>query len=98
MSSCTDLVVFSLSSPFANNLVAEERIYDFNGTIIKVKQSWKPDGKGGSSLGFGCSLYDGSFALLHFCKMNSDLFRNKTILELGCGTGFLSIALSLLRK
>lgn len=95
-SSCTDLVVFNLASPFSDKLSAQERIYDFDGKIIKVRQNWKPDGKGGSKIGFGCSVYDGCFVLLHYLRTHPYLLRNRAVLELGCGTGFVSIVASML--
>jgi hypothetical protein len=72
--SCTRfaLVPFSYSSPYHDALKLEERLFDVGvGKMIRIRQAWKNDGKGGSALGFGASVYDGSFVLSHFLATNT---------------------------
>jgi hypothetical protein len=66
------LVPFSYASPFHDALRLEERLFDLGvGRMVRVRQAWKNDGRGGSVLGFGASVYDGSFVLSHFLAHNS---------------------------
>ncbi|XP_051168707.1 methyltransferase-like protein 22 [Leptopilina boulardi] len=46
----------------------------------------------------GLQLWRGAFLLADYILSNSDLFENKTILELGSGVGFTSIIASILAK
>ena len=57
------LVPFKLSNNFHDPLRCEERLIDINGKYIRIKQSWKSDGKGGTEIGFGASVYNCSIVL-----------------------------------
>ena len=57
------IIPFSYASPFAEKLKLEERLFEICGIEFRIKQSYKPDGKGGTKLGFGASVYDSSFVL-----------------------------------
>eukprot|EP01038_Epipyxis_sp_PR26KG_P014532 gene14532-19511_t len=91
----TDLVVYNASLPFVEKLTLPERLYslvddsDNNGkeNIIRIKQNYISDGKGGTKIGFGASLYDCSLVMIEYLRMNSSVLKNKSVLEVGCGTG-----------
>lgn len=89
------LVVFS-QCQLTNSLNADSRIFDLNGKLIRIKQEWKPDGRGGTGIGFGASIYDCSFVLLDYLQNNLHIIERKSVLEIGCGTGFTSIAVAML--
>ena len=61
-----------------------------------VHEGYKHDGRGGTILGFGASLYDCSIVMLHYLLLDTSIVKRKVVLELGCGTGFLSIALGII--
>ncbi|OQR91959.1 hypothetical protein THRCLA_08835 [Thraustotheca clavata] len=67
-------------SPFHASHMQSKRTFHFGSKSIVIEQQWKPDGKGGTNLGFGAHVYDAA------------LVYNKKIVELGCGTGLVSIA------
>jgi predicted nicotinamide N-methyase len=90
------LVPFSLASPFADTLRLPQRIISLHGHTFVVKQDWKPDGRGGSSIGFGASVYPAAIVLadlvLSLGKHTS--LTDTGVLELGCGVGLSSLAAS----
>jgi predicted nicotinamide N-methyase len=54
------------------------------------------DGKGGSVIGYGASVYNSSFVLSHFLATHyKDSIKNKRVIEIGCGTGLCSITVAL---
>eukprot|EP01031_Cornospumella_fuschlensis_P030706 gene30706-37102_t len=65
---------------------------------IRISQQYKPDGKGGTDLGFGASVYHCAVVLAKHLEHQFEFYglRGKQILELGCGTGFLSVLCSVL--
>lgn len=79
-----------------NALNTNERTFDLDGRQIRIKQNWQPDGRGGTKIGFGASIYDCSFVLLDYLQNNLYEITNKSVLEIGCGTGFVSIAVAML--
>jgi hypothetical protein len=79
-----------------NALNVDVRVFDLNGLLIKINQNWKADGRGGTKIGFGASIYDCSYILLDYLQNNVEIIRGKSVLEFGCGTGFVSIAVSML--
>ncbi len=98
MTTSQALVPYSLCNHFTNSLNASDRLFDLNGKMIKIKQNWKPDGRGGTKIGFGASIYDCSFILLDYLQNNLNIISGKSVVEFGCGTGFVSIAVSVLGK
>ena len=54
----------------------------------------KRDGKGGTALGFGAAVYPSAIVLAHFLDVHypRHQLEGKTVLELGCGVGFCSLA------
>ena len=65
------LVPFSYASPFHDGLKLDERMFDVGvGKMLRIKQRWRPDGKGGSALGFGASVYACSFILGEYLCRN----------------------------
>ena len=87
------LVPFSYNNPFWDGLQAEERCYDVAGIQLSVRQQWKPDGRGGSRLGFGASVYDAAFVLSHFLAvLRPGLLPGRTVLDIGTGLGLSSLA------
>ena len=80
---CTDLVPYSLSSPFHDLLKVPERLFHIFSTDIVISQAWKPDGSGGTELGYGASVYHSSIVLAYFIESMASQFKNKIGVELG---------------
>lgn len=80
---CTDLVPYSLSSPFHDLLKVPERLFHIFATDIVISQAWKPDGSGGTELGYGASVYHSSIVLAYFIESMASQFKNKIGVELG---------------
>ena len=90
------LVVFNYATASLNDsLSLPYRDFTFYSTSIRIKQQWTAGGKGGSEIGFGCSVYSCSFVLAHYVEMNPDIISGMHCLELGCGPGLTSIAVGL---
>jgi hypothetical protein len=70
-SSSTQLVVFSLASPFHQSLQLNYRHFSFFDRFVTIKQKWQEGGKGGTSLGFGASVYDCAIVLAKYIEANS---------------------------
>ena len=92
--SCQDLVVFNYAR-VEDSLKLESREFTFFQQDLKIQQKWQEGGKGGSSIGFGCSVYDCSFVLAKYMEEHPDEIRGKHCVELGCGPGLTGIACSL---
>eukprot|EP01031_Cornospumella_fuschlensis_P032740 gene32740-39578_t len=97
------LVPYSLNNPFGNMLALRERMFSVststNSSInIRISQQYKPDGKGGTALGFGASVHHCAVVLAKYLEHQFEFYglRGKQILELGCGTGFLSVLCSVM--
>lgn len=61
------IVPYSYASPFTDTLRLPERLFELGfGAPVTIKQAYKPDGLGGSKLGFGASVYDAAFVLSNF--------------------------------
>ncbi|TMW55061.1 hypothetical protein Poli38472_013823 [Pythium oligandrum] len=85
------LVPFSFRNPFHDALRDEIRRFPIAKRQIMIRQGWKNDGKGGTTLGFGASVYDAAIALSLYLEAHCDLVRNKRVIELGCGPGLVGI-------
>jgi predicted nicotinamide N-methyase len=95
-SSSSELVIFSYSSPFTDKIREDKRFFTFFGQNVTMMQKWAPGGKGGSSIGFGCSVYDGSFLLAEYLERHAfEFLLGKKIVEIGSGPGLISVASSL---
>jgi predicted nicotinamide N-methyase len=92
-SECQELVVFSYAR-VEDSLKLQTRSFNFFGKEIVMEQRWSADGKGGSGIGFGCSVYDCSFVLGKFIEQHPDIIRGDVI-ELGCGPGLCSVVSAL---
>lgn len=91
-SGCTALVPFTLASPFGAVLQATERLIPLGGRTYSIAQRYKPDGRGGTELGFGASVYNCSILLAAYLLDNAaPLVHGNTMLELGAGLGLVSI-------
>lgn len=92
-SECTDLVPFSLSSPFTDHLRLPERTLSLRGCEFRIEQGWEADGRGGTTLGFGASVYPAAIVLADFLlQLGPRRLRRRNVLELGCGVGLSAIA------
>jgi predicted nicotinamide N-methyase len=91
MSDCTSLVVHSFANAFVDKLRLNERLFTFFDQTIKIFQRHKEDKKGGTTIGFGASVYDCSFLLSHFIENNCEVFHEKRVLEIGSGPGLASL-------
>ncbi len=92
-SSCQDLVVFNYAN--LDGLAVDFRTFKFFDTDIKIKQAWSEGGKGGSDIGFGCSVYNCSFVLAQYIEDNPSIVADLSCIELGCGPGLTSIVAAL---
>lgn len=90
-SSCA-LVPFSFRNPFHDALRDATRWFPLAGTRVRIDQGWKPDGRGGTSIGFGASVYDAAIMLSLYLENHKDDVFGKRVVELGCGPGLVGIA------
>lgn len=89
------LVAFSYRNPFHDALRDATRWFPLADRRVQIAQGWRADGRGGTRLGFGASVYDASIALALFLESRSELVRGRRVLELGCGPGLAGIAAGL---
>ncbi|CAM9344878.1 unnamed protein product [Choristocarpus tenellus] len=90
------LVPFSYASPFTDQLRLRKRFFTIGDKFLTIKQLWKNDGKGGSSIGFGASVYPAAYVIAEYLERHPELIKGKKVIELGAGTGFLGIAAAVL--
>jgi hypothetical protein len=64
----TALVLFSYSSPYADALQAESRLFTFFDRTIVMQQQWEKGGQGGTTIGFGASVYNCSIVLAYYIE------------------------------
>lgn len=95
----TALVPYSIASPFAETVrLAERRVtLAFPGTAapreLVFTQRYEDDGRGGTELGFGASVYGGAIALAWYISTRSpELVAGRVVVELGCGLGLVSLS------
>ena len=90
----TALVPYKVNSPFCDQLQQPERLLCLRGREqpVVLSQHWAADGKGGTNLGFGASIYSCSIVLADFIGIHAHLFSSKRVLELGCGLGLSTMA------
>ena len=90
------VVPFAYTSPFADTLRLPERQVEVGGKVLRLKQRHECNGRGGTELGFGASVYNASVALSLWLEAHPAVLQQRTVVELGCGPGLVSIAASLL--
>ncbi|CAM9792327.1 unnamed protein product [Ectocarpus sp. 6 AP-2014] len=77
------LVLHSYASPFTDQLQLKERFFTIDGKLLKIQQAWKGDGKGGTDIGFGASVYPAAYVLAEYLERHPYLVRGKRVIELG---------------
>ncbi|CEG43555.1 Predicted methyltransferase [Plasmopara halstedii] len=85
------LVPFSFHNPFHNALQDATRWFPIAGKAIRIDQAWQSDGRGGTTLGYGASVYDAAIALSLYLVDHPDLVKGNRIIELGCGPGLVGV-------
>ncbi|KAJ0394093.1 hypothetical protein P43SY_001055 [Pythium insidiosum] len=90
-SSTHALVPFSFRNPYHDALRDDLRRFPIADRQILIRQAWQPDGKGGTSIGFGASVYDAAIALSLYLDSHRDVLHGKRVIELGCGPGLVGI-------
>ena len=91
----TALVVFNPNSPFCDPLTLPSRSVTLAAQTVTITQHYAADGRGGTTTGFGASVYPCAIALSHFVantRAGTTLVRGKRVLELGTGLGLGAIA------
>ncbi|KAL3673378.1 hypothetical protein V7S43_001093 [Phytophthora oleae] len=91
VSSACALVPFSFRNPFHDALRDATRWFPIAGKRIRIDQAWQSDGKGGTALGFGASVYDAAIALSLYLASHPDLVEGNRVIELGCGPGLVGV-------
>ncbi|ETI48961.1 hypothetical protein F441_07077 [Phytophthora nicotianae CJ01A1] len=90
-SAASALVPFSFRNPFHDALRDATRWFPIAGKRIRIDQAWQSDGRGGTTLGFGASVYDAAIALSLYLAAHPDLVKGKRVVELGCGPGLVGV-------
>eukprot|EP01039_Chlorochromonas_danica_P005687 gene5687-6271_t len=85
------IVPYSLYNPFANTLSLPERLFSIHGSTIRLAQRYCSDGKGGTELGFGASVYNCSIVLSKYLEQIGEQVQGKAVLEIGCGPALVSV-------
>eukprot|EP01013_Petalomonas_cantuscygni_P022992 TRINITY_DN44342_c0_g1_i1.p1 TRINITY_DN44342_c0_g1~~TRINITY_DN44342_c0_g1_i1.p1 ORF type:complete len:468 (+),score=43.20 TRINITY_DN44342_c0_g1_i1:116-1405(+) len=69
------VVLFSHAAPHLSNTLLQlpERIFSIRGFTVRVQQAWVADGRGGTSLGFGASVYPPAIVLAHYLAEHEPL-------------------------
>ena len=84
------IVLFKHQDNWSEALKVDERVISLFGRDLKFRQRWKADGKGGSSIGFGASVYPACILLTDYLgseECGKHYVGGKRVLELGCGVG-----------
>lgn len=89
------IVPFTLANPFVDALRLPTRRIPLAGRDFEFRQHWKADGKGGTDLGFGASLYNGSIVLADYIASHPDVVRGKVVVEIGAGLSLVSMVSSI---
>ncbi|RLN77724.1 hypothetical protein DYB28_015056 [Aphanomyces astaci] len=58
--------ISGLRTPFHAAHLAAERLFHLDDISIHIKQEWKPDGRGGTELGFGAHVYNAAVMLAFY--------------------------------
>lgn len=90
-SATSTLVPYSFRNPFHDALRDASRWFPIAGKTIRIDQAWQSDGRGGTALGFGASVYDAAIALSLYLADHPELVKGNRVLELGCGPGLVGI-------
>ena len=90
---CFALVPFSMSSPLAAAAAREleARVYRMCSRVLRIEQHNATNTRRSDdgSLGFGTIVYDAAFVLADFIEHRPGLVRQRSVLELGCGSAAL---------
>ncbi|RLN87649.1 hypothetical protein BBJ28_00001127 [Nothophytophthora sp. Chile5] len=89
--SASALVPFSFRNPFHDALRDATRWFPIAGKRIRIDQAWQSDGRGGTALGFGASVYDAAIALSLYLEAHRGTVGGKRVIELGCGPGLVGV-------
>lgn len=70
------LVPFRYTNPYTDTLRLPERLFDVKvgeetTVTLRIQQHYEEDGKGGTKLGFGASVYDAAVALAKYIEQNT---------------------------
>ncbi|KAF1795356.1 S-adenosyl-L-methionine-dependent methyltransferase [Phytophthora cactorum] len=90
-SAASALVPFSFRNAFHDALRDATRWFPIAGKRIRIDQAWQSDGRGGTALGFGASVYDAAIALSLYLAAHPDLVKGNRVIELGCGPGLVGV-------
>ena len=80
------IVLFKHQDNWSEALKVDERVISLFGRDLKIRQRWKADGKGGSSIGFGASVYPACILLTDYLgskECGKHYVEGKRVLELG---------------
>jgi len=77
------IVLFDPTSPFVDQIRLDERRIEIGPIQLSLKQQYEEDGKGGTEIGFGASVYPSSISLSEFLISCPDLVEGKRIVEIG---------------
>ena len=93
----TALVVYSYAAASLGDALAlPERCFAVAGRTLRLRQGWRPDGRGGTGLGFGAAVYPSAIVLSHFLECTfADRLRGRRVVELGAGVGLCALAAAL---
>lgn len=86
------LVPFSFRNPFHDALRDPLRRFPIAGRQLEIEQGWQNDGRGGTAIGFGASVYDAAILLSLYVDTHQGLVHGKRVIELGCGPGLVAVA------
>ena len=94
----SSIVVYTLNNPFADALRLPVRDIPLRGTSFRLQQHYRPDGKGGTSIGFGASVYNGAIVLADYVAREEVAaaygMAGGCVVELGTGLGLVAMALA----
>jgi hypothetical protein len=88
------VAVWSANNPYFDEKRLERRLLLVGEHRINIRQAWKPDGKGGTEIGYGAVVYPSAVVLAD--ELREVALDGKRVVELGAGHGFVSIAAAVL--
>lgn len=90
------IVPYTYANPFGELLKLDSRIVVIGDQSFTLQQRWRDDGKGGTGIGFGASVYNSSIVLAQYIDemVLPTLPRRASVLELGAGLALGALAAS----